>query len=198
MRPQQALTAQIQRVIRPAQGSASMPRKACNIGVEELKQLVEDHVVNLSPLCFSSASGSIEAVHSLHCTFFSFLLKRADALSQEVVQQALPERFTKVQKRTCATHLCVAYSDLLQKKRNRKRYTGSVRKSVYRILFDALDSEDRPASKPPGTPPPRRLRRKSSWPPLEWEMDVAGQTGAAAESVQSSPATVASSTGAVA
>ena len=196
MRPQQALTAQIQRVIRPAQGSASMPRKACNVGVEELKQLVEDHVVNLSPLCFSSASSSIEAVHSLHCTFFSFLLKRADALSQEVVQQALPDRFTKVQKRTCATHLCVAYSDLLQKKRNRKRYTGEARKSVYKILF----AEDAPASavEPPSTPPSRRLRRKSSWPPLEWEMDVAGQTGAAAESVQSSPATVASSTGAVA
>ena len=38
------------------------------------------------------------------------------------------------------THLCVANSDLLQKKRNRKRYTGSARKSVYRILFDALDN----------------------------------------------------------
>ena len=169
-----------------------MPKTGCSLDPEVLKELLQDHAHALNPLSFSSSAGW-EAVHNKYCSFFALLLEKTRSLNKDCCKLALPERFSKSQKEACAGHLVAAFSDLLRKQRNHQRYSTEPRKSVYRVLFKVPQKEKE--QEPPQTPP-RRLKRKTSWPPVDLQSELAVEVvadGTPAEEIVSSPGTVASS-----
>ena len=152
-----------------------MPRLATAISAENLKVMMEDYIVCvLHPMSFSNVDGVWDTVHATHAPFFTALLRETPALNEKVVQDALPQKkFSKAQKMACSKHLCAAFSDLLAKRRNRRRYKGEARKDIYRIIFAEDLAEDSAVSPAKGTeveqvnafntPPRKRISRKSSF-----------------------------------
>ena len=152
-----------------------MPRLATAISAENLKVMMEDYIVCvLHPMSFSNVDGVWDTVHATHAPFFTALLRETPALNEKVVQDALPQKkFSKAQRMACSKHLCAAFSDLLAKRRNRRRYKGEARKDIYRIIFAEDLAEDSAVSPAKGTeveqvnafntPPRKRICRKSSF-----------------------------------
>jgi chemotaxis protein histidine kinase CheA len=114
-------------------------RPGCEIEADELKDLFYQYCGRLEPDSFSSSC--LTSVHSRYAVFFKALLACTRALKEQVVKDALPQRFSAQQRRTCAKNLGAAFSDLLLKARNYIR-KGRVPKpaGVYEDIFAQLEA----------------------------------------------------------
>ena len=155
---------------------------SCTITGAHLGRLMLKHLRECNQLTF--AGNSCEEVHRSHADFFGAVLKETHRLTGAVVEAALKEAYPgmqKFQKTQIQKLLQEAFAALNRKRQNLK--SAERQQDFYKAIFkvsgdlpNAGDSASKqqaplPAAQPvsvmgpaAGSPPARRLARKTSWP----------------------------------